>query len=366
MNIIEICLSPAKGGLELYAKRSAVELSKTDNVISVISKGSELEKLLVGENIKSLSIKVRFRPFPIFSALKLSRVFDKYSIDVLHAHWVKDLPLIALAKKLSKKKPKVIFTRQMQITRSKKDFYHRFVYKEVDRFIAITSRVAQDLKKYLPAFCAQNIDVLYYGVPAPQRYLISEEISKIRKEIGVGDKTFVAGLFGRIKKEKGQYLLINAITKLINENFDVAALIVGHPMESEYLERMKSEVDSCGFTSKIIFKDFVSEPQSLMQICDVVVLASYEETFGLVLAEAMRAGVPVIGSNSGGVPEIINHKIDGLLFTPKDSSDLYECLKLLINDNALKESIGKVGKEKADRLFEETEHFIKLRALLLK
>lgn len=365
MNIIELCLSEAKGGLELYAFRAAVELSKTDKVTGVLRKNGALQELFENNKINYIVSKVSFKPFPLMSALKLANEFVKNDVDVVHVHWVKDLPLVALAKKLSRKKPRVVFTRQMQITRNKKDFYHRFIYKEVGRFIAITKQVANDLGKYLPNFCRDKIEVLYYGVPGPEKLLQDEEKKVIRRELGVRENTFLTGLFGRIKEEKGQHLLIDAIAMLSdNDGIDATALIVGHPMKDDYLRGLKNNVISRGLGNNIIFKDFVENPQSLMQACDVIVLATYEETFGLVLAEAMRAGVAVIGSNSGGVPEIIDHNQTGLLFTPKDNVDLYEKLKILISNDELKEQFAKQGKIKADEMFDNEKHFVSLRKLL--
>ena len=361
MNIIELCLSPAKGGLELYAFRVAKELSNTYNVTAVVAKSGELESLIKNNHIEYINSKVSFKPLPILSAIKLARAFVKNDIDIVHVHWVKDLPLAALAKKLSRKKPKIVFTRQMQITRNKKDFYHRFIYKEVDKFIAITKRVASDLKNYLPDFCADKIDVLYYGVPEPKEFLSDIKKENIRTDLGISNHTFLVGLFGRIKDEKGQHLLVDAIEQLkIKDNIDATALIVGHPMREEYLDKMKEDVVKRGLGENIIFKDFINDPQSLMQVCDVIVLATYEETFGLVLAEAMRAGVAVVGSNSGGVPEIINHKEDGMLFKTKDANDLYVCLKLAMKDTDLLKSIALKGKIKADGLFDYDNHFYQL------
>lgn len=365
MNIIELCLSPAKGGLELYAFRCAVELSKTDKVTAVVRKDGALEGMVKTSQVEYILSKVSFKPFPLLAAIKLARVFSGMNTDIVHVHWVKDLPLVALAKKISSRKPKVIFTRQMQITRDKKDFYHRFVYKEVNKFIAITQRVATDLKKYLPDFCSTKIEVLYYGVPQPSKFISDNEKQNLRKELGVSNDTFLAGLFGRIKKEKGQHLLIDAIEMLVKKNnLDTAALIVGHPMKDVYLDELKKEVAERGLDNRILFKDFVDNPQSLMQVCDVIVLASYEETFGLVLAEAMRAGIVVIGSNSGGVPEIINHMQDGMLFNAKNSDDLYYGLKLLAEDAGFRNKIAESGKQKADVMFNDKEHFIKLRELI--
>jgi 2-polyprenyl-3-methyl-5-hydroxy-6-metoxy-1,4-benzoquinol methylase len=94
-----------------------------------------------------------------------------------------------------------------------------------------------------------------------------------------------------------------------------------------------------------------------MQLCDCVTLATYSETFGLVLAEAMRAGVAVIGSNCGGVVEIIDHKSTGLLFETRNPSSLCEQLKQLHDDPELRQQLAANGKEMADTRFSNTTHF---------
>jgi L-malate glycosyltransferase len=91
-----------------------------------------------------------------------------------------------------------------------------------------------------------------------------------------------------------------------------------------------------------------------------VALTSYEETFGLVLPEAMRAGIAVIGSHAGGVPEIINHEKTGLLFEPRNASSLCQQICNLYSHPQLKHTLAMAGKNMADSIFNQDEHFIKL------
>jgi glycosyltransferase involved in cell wall biosynthesis len=101
-----------------------------------------------------------------------------------------------------------------------------------------------------------------------------------------------------------------------------------------------------------------------MQVCDAVVLASENETFGLVLAEAMLAGVAVIGTNSGGVTEIIKNQETGLMFEPGDSDGLASCIRMLATDSEFKKNIAENGREKARGAFDHAEHYEKLRSLM--
>jgi glycosyltransferase involved in cell wall biosynthesis len=214
-----------------------------------------------------------------------------------------------------------------------------------------------------PAY-ADRVVPLYYGVAPPQSFLEEAARRVLRAELGVGEKTFLVGLIGRIKHYKGQHLLVEAIGRALAQGEDVAALIVGHAMEQEYLEGLQRQVAENGWQERILFRDFVEQPQRLMQACDTVVLTTVEETFGLVLVEAMRAGVAVVGSDRGGVPEIIDHGKTGLLFRSSDAEDLYRQLQRLWQDRDFCARLAAAGKAKADRVFDEERHFTALWALL--
>jgi len=77
-----------------------------------------------------------------------------------------------------------------------------------------------------------------------------------------------------------------------------------------------------------------------MNAMDISLLPSKREAFGLVVIEAMASGLPVIGTNTGGVPEIITHEKNGLLFEPFDVDKLAKYMKLLAEDRKLREKFG--------------------------
>ena len=127
MKILELCLSPDLGGLELYMQRSAEALKDKAEVFALIHPEAKLRRLLDASDIQTHYLSSTFRALPLFSARQLARLMDQLEIDVIHSHWGKDLPLVALAKHFSKSKPRWVHTRQMQITRDKKDFFHNFI-----------------------------------------------------------------------------------------------------------------------------------------------------------------------------------------------------------------------------------------------
>jgi glycosyltransferase involved in cell wall biosynthesis len=364
MNVLELCLSAGLGGLELYVFRSSEALAKSrlhqNTVIPVLRQGSKLDnyyKEHVSFNIEY--IKHFFSPLPLINARKLASIIDNNRIDVIHMHWGKDLPLAAFARAFSKRKPALVYTRQMMITRAKNDFYHDFLYRQLNLMLTITRELEGLCKKFIPSF-ADRITTLYYGVKKPAEFLDDKAIAQQRDQLGFTSTDFVAGLIGRLEESKGQHLLIAAIHSAKQNGQEIKALIVGHEMNPGYRDKLKQQANRLGVLDNIVFLDFTSTPQQLMQLCDCVILASGQETFGLVLPEAMRAGVAVIGSNSGGVPEIIEHGKTGLLFETQNADSLYRQLERLYLDAAFKDKIALQGKQDADRRFDNDVHFRKL------
>jgi glycosyltransferase involved in cell wall biosynthesis len=146
-------------------------------------------------------------------------------------------------------------------------------------------------------------------------------------------------------------------------DYNIKALIIGHEMTSGYRDILKKQADDLDISNQITFQDFTQQPQQLMQLCDCIVLATRYETFGLVLPEAMRSGVAVIGSNSGGVPEIIQHDKTGLLFESFNAQDLFKQIERIYLDVDLKNQLAAQGKQDADIRFNDTLHFQQLEKL---
>ena len=138
----------------------------------------------------------------------------------------------------------------------------------------------------------------------------------------------------------------------------MSAAIVGGCMESDYLEGLKRRVEERDLP--VVFRGFHDNIPELMQCFDVSVLTTKVETFGLVLVEAMLAGAPVVGSNAGGVPEIIEDGETGLLFDSFDADSLADRLGRLYRDDKLRARLALAGREKARDSFDRDTQFAKL------
>ncbi len=357
MRILEICLSSGYGGLEMYMAKVARYLSDHAHTFRIlVSKNSFLDERFSEQGLKRDYLEVLSYHFPIIAAFRLARYIRENHIDLIHVHHGKDLFLCVLARVFARR-GKVVYTRQMSLTRYKYDAYHRFLYNNVDAYLVITKALYDDALKFLPI--AQNrVKLLYYGVPQPP--VNSTNCSLYWQENGLDPAAIKTAIFGRVEEIKGQHLVVSAVTNLIKQGHNVQAAIIGHVMDEKYFDRLQTSIRENNLQDNIRYLGFHNNPVSIMHCFDVVVLATRCETFGLVLPEAMRSGVCVIGTNCGGVPEIIIHGETGLLFKPEDAGDLGQKLETLIVDENYRNTMAKAGKQDADARFSEEQHFERL------
>jgi glycosyltransferase involved in cell wall biosynthesis len=356
-----LCMSQGHGGLELYALREHRELTARGiNCVSVVVRDSMLATQLDEQSLEPVFLDIANRRLPILAARKLAKILDEKQVDVLHMHWNKDLNLAVLAKLFARRNIKLVYSRHMDITRSKRDLFHRFFYSRVDLVLTISKLVTADCRRFLP-LPAEKVQLLYLGVAAPRsahsdcQTFFNDSFKKRRLNIAC---------FGRMEPYKGQHILVNAAESLLSQGLDISVTIVGHVMDKAYAEKLKTGVADRRLTSHIQFIDFVDNPIELMGCFDIVVLTTLRETFGLVLVEAMRAGVAVIGTNAGGVPDIIEHDQSGLLTEPGSVSDLAGAIRQLYDEPDRLSRLAAAGKARADEHFAEEAHFDRLKFVL--
>jgi glycosyltransferase involved in cell wall biosynthesis len=356
MRILQLCLSPGHGGLELYVARLCRLLrDRGHDCSAVVARGTMLAERLHEQGVPLYEWRVRARAAPLAAARRLARLIEREGIDVVNLHWAKDLPLAALAKRFCRRPVRLIHSRHMGITRPKRDPYHRFLYRALDRYVVLTNTMREEALRYLPLEPAR-VETVPLGVPAPPR------LASPRAEAG----PLRVGMFGRIEHEKGQHILVQAVGLLRERGVDVRAEIIGHAMDERYLEGLKAEVAARGLEDRIHFRGFHPAPMQIMPDFDVIVLATYCETFGLVLAEAMRCGVAVVGSNAGGVPEIISHAESGLLFDPGSPESLAQQLHLLHAEPETRHRLALAGQHYADEYFSERAHVARIENTFVK
>jgi glycosyltransferase involved in cell wall biosynthesis len=169
-----------------------------------------------------------------------------------------------------------------------------------------------------------------------------------RHNLGFQPDHVVVVLAGRINRWKGQDVLVATASELYRQGEqNCRYLIVGSPPNGQehFRTNLLKQIDTSPARETIRLLDFTDEIATVWASCDIAVVPSTEpEPFGLVALEAMAAGKPVIAANHGGLPEIIQDGISGILVKPGSSNALAEAIKVLSHKPQLRERMGSTGK----------------------
>ena len=202
-----------------------------------------------------------------------------------------------------------------------------------------------------------SLEVIPNGVEVEDYRVFSEdEINRVKEKYDVTGRTTVM-FAGTITPRKGVETLMKAAEIVINQQSrrDVLFLLVGNlSIDKDFAEKTKEYVRNRSLESNVKFTGFVSceELGVLYAACDIFVLPSFEEGFGLVLTEAMASGKPLIASNVGGIPMQIKDGWNGFLVEPGNDKQLAEKIVHLLDHAAERRVMGSNSRRLAEREFD--------------
>jgi glycosyltransferase involved in cell wall biosynthesis len=171
---------------------------------------------------------------------------------------------------------------------------------------------------------------------------------------GAASPEAVISLIGRLAPWKGQHVFIEAAAQVLRQFPDVCFWIVGSPLfgEDEYEQRIRTQVNELGMEEAVKFLGFQEDIPSLLNRTDIVVHAStHGEPFGQVVVEGMAAGRPVVATDGGALPEIIEHGQTGLLVPMGDAPAMAQAMISLLADPAHAREMGLAGQRRVQDKF---------------
>jgi glycosyltransferase involved in cell wall biosynthesis len=179
-----------------------------------------------------------------------------------------------------------------------------------------------------------NIEVLPNSIENPGP-VSAEEVGNLRRQLEIRPDERVLVTIGRFSTEKGHSDLISAMVRLTRMLPDVP---IRHVLVGDGLERHNVEhaADAAGVRSRFIFAGYHQDVRPFYALADIYVLSSHSEGSPNVLLEAMTAGVPIVATAVGGVPETVRHEETALLVQPHDPEQLAEAVARLLNDDSLR------------------------------
>lgn len=180
-----------------------------------------------------------------------------------------------------------------------------------------------------------------------------------RRDCGVRDGEALVGIVGRIGLGKGHEYFVEAAISLLADRVPARFAIVGDPLFDEdrwRADRLRARIEEAGVKDRIVLAGFRSDVPAVMRGLDVLVLASDAEPCGRVLLEAMASGTAIVGTDSGGTPELVRDGVDGLLVPPRDASAMAAAIRRLVEDAGLREACGRAGAVRVEQAFSVPAH----------
>lgn len=281
--------------------------------------------------------------------LKLARFFRERAVEIVHTNSMKAHVLGGIAAKMS----------GIPLVWHLRDSLHplclpvfalnimRFLARRLpDGLVVVSKSVAQDA---LGTAGPGRAHVVYDGVSEECFSAPAFEVPKSAHE-----NFWTVGMAGRLCEWKGQHLFLEAAADLIERGLPVRFEILGGALfgQDAYAERLKQFVNSSGLAPHVCFMGFVSDVSSRIRSWDILVHASTApDPCPNVVIEAMAAGVPVVGADSGGVPELLDYGSCGLLFPMGDSRCLSWCLESSLKDPQMRVRLAVAARRRAERCF---------------
>jgi sugar transferase (PEP-CTERM/EpsH1 system associated) len=274
--------------------------------------------------------------------LRLCRLLRQFQPHLLHTHMFHANLLGRLAGRITG----VPFIVSTEHTMGQENWSRRLLNRITshlcDRVIAVSQSVGTFASRVI-GIEADRIVVIPNGIEV-EKFQSSLTPAQARHRIGLSDETDVVGTVGTLRRVKGTEILLQAFSQLFPRWPQAKLLIVGDGPEREHLQQMTQRA---GLDHSTIFTGERRDVADLLAAMSVFVLPSHWEGFGLAVVEAMAAGLPVVATRVGSLPEVISERETGLLVSPADPTAMASAIEYLLNNPQLRSKMGRAGRQRA-------------------
>lgn len=232
----------------------------------------------------------------------------------------------------------------------------RILTPSMDRLIAVSRAIVAKLERE-GRTGSTPVELIYNGVDL-KRYEYTEACCTLPEEYGFPEGSPLVGVVARLEPEKGHATLLEAWPQVLERVPEARLLIIGEGSERQALEAQADRLDLLGEEcsadlcvgtrgarpgAKVLFTGLRDDVPAVTAALDVAVLPSYREAQGLAILEAMALRRPVVATQVGGVPEMIENGTTGLLVPPHDAAALAAAITRMLTDHPLADTLARAG-----------------------
>jgi glycosyltransferase involved in cell wall biosynthesis len=340
VRILEVMATGTSGGAQehVYSLVTRLDPGRYDVRVVSLSHGSSVRRLQKA----GIDVTVIDEPDDGQSARALAEAVTDFEPEIIHNHMYRAEVIGTRASfilgETGCRRPAVISTVHSSRVRCAEDrLMLRQLTPLMSRLIVVSKAIEQKVRD--EGRVGAPVSLIYNGVDL-ERYNHQQPCCTLHEEYGIPENAQIVGVVARLEPEKGHRTLIDAWPEVLARVPDAWLLVVGEGSERNALE---AEVVSLGIESRVVFTGRRDDVPAVTAALDVAVLPSYREAQGLSVLEAMALGRPVVASNVGGIPEMIEDGVTGLLVPPDDCPALAAAVVRLLTDHPLADTLGKRG-----------------------
>lgn len=336
---IGITCYPTVGGSGIIATELGKLLAEKGHEIHFITSSIPYRLNRRHHNIYYHQVEVKqysvfqYAPYDISLASKMAEVIKREKLDLLHVHYAIPHAVCAiLAKEMSGEDIKIITTLHgTDITVLGYDMSLtdaiRFGIEKSDTVTAVSqSLITQTHDVISPN---KNIIPIYNFID--ERTWRKVNADHLKDEFGIGQNEKVVIHVSNFRGVKRVPDVVKVFSRIVND-LPAKLLLIGDGPEIRVVRRL---VDTLGIEDKVLFLGYQDNLEEWFSISDLMLLLSEKESFGLALLEAMACGVPGIGTNVGGLPEVISHEENGFICELGNIGEITEKALRILKDDEL-------------------------------
>lgn len=339
LNVVQLIDVTGGGGAEKVLVDLALNLDRSRYNVSVCAtrQARNYQPLLDSAGVRTMVLDRRSR-WETYKMAEVVRMLRRERVHVLHTHLFGSNTWGRLLGRLAR--VPVIIAHEHWSSRGRNEIWmDRLMYRLSDR-ILVTSEASKQIVMNREHIPARYLSVVYNGVDI-SKFAARDDRAAVREELGVPADAVLIGAVGRLTADKGgQDVLIRAVGEVRKTCPQVRLVMVGDGPLRPGLEQLTAQL---GLGETVNFAGLRSDVPRLLGALDVFVLPSEREALPVAVLEAMAAGLPVVATRVGGLPEVVEDGETGFLVPPGDVAAMQAVLEKLAGDPALAARLGASG-----------------------